>query len=364
MPKFVVGGGIIGLCVAWYLSENGCEVVVFERGEVGAESSWAGGGILSSLYPSRYAVLAPLVASSAREYRLIAAKVRDESELDPELQPCLLLVCDDAEIDAVSTNPEGYVLSENALSVVEPALCSPSGRAMAYPVAHIRNPRLTRAMKLALIRRGVKFVEHQEVLGFSSQNGGLVSFFSTYGEIPAAECVVATGAWAADLLRDTGITLPIRPVRGQMIAIQAKPQVISNVIVHEYRYIIPRRDGLILVGSTIEDVGFTKDTTQAARTELFAKATKLVPPLAACPIEYQWAGLRPGSPDDAPFIGEHPAIRGLFICAGHYRNGFATAPASARLIVDLMLKRKPEIDPRPYALDRQLPDWDNATNWT
>lgn len=357
VPKVVIGGGIIGLCAAWYLNESGYEVIVLERTAVGAESSWAGGGILSALYPSRYLALAPLVADSVLEYHRIAAKVLDESGLDPELEPCLLLVLDAAEINDVTDSNGSILLSEKELSAMEPKLRSPCGRAKAYPIAHIRNPRFTRAMKTALSRRGVRFIEHQEVLGFNSKRGQLVSLSGAFGVIPAADCVLATGAWTGDLLSSTGVSLPIRPVRGQMIAIQTAPEVISNVIVHEYRYLIPRRDGLVLIGSTIEHVGFTKETTEAAKAELFAKAVQLVPQLSGNTIRYHWAGLRPGSPDDAPFIGEHPEIKGLFVCAGHYRNGFATGPASARLVVDMMLGRPPSVDPTPFRLDRPCPDW-------
>jgi len=123
-------------------------------------------------------------------------------------------------------------------------------------------------------------------------------------------------------------------------------------------------DGLVLVGSTVEDVGFERCITEVAHKELWEFAIGLVPDLRKYHIEHHWAGLRPGSPDDLPFIGEHPDIKGLVVCAGHFRNGFATGPATARIAIDIMLGNKPSVDVWPYRLDRPCPQWDKAKQWT
>ena len=136
-----------------------------------------------------------------------------------------------------------------------------------------------------------------------------------------------------------------------MILFKARPGVISRIIVSEDRYIIPRRDGRVLVGSTVEHVGFNKETTDAALNELCAVAVALVPVLADYEVEHQWAGLRPGSARGVPFIGAHPDIDGLFVNTGHFRNGIVMAPASARLLADIMLNVPPILSPEPYAFD-------------
>ena len=142
--------------------------------------------------------------------------------------------------------------------------------------------------------------------------------------------------------------LPVKPVRGQMILYRAEPGVVQRIVLSQDRYVIPRRDGRILVGSTVEDVGFEKATTRAAMQELEAEARRIIPALANYPIEHHWAGLRPGSPHDIPYIMQHPRISGLFVNTGHFRNGVVLGPASARLLADILLQREPILDPLLY----------------
>jgi glycine oxidase len=137
-----------------------------------------------------------------------------------------------------------------------------------------------------------------------------------------------------------------------MLVLRSQPGHISHIILKRGHYLIPRQDGRILVGSTVEETGFDRSITDLAHSELRAAAVELAPSLNECPVEHHWAGLRPGSPDGTPFIGEHPNIRGLFVCGGHFRNGIVLAPASARLATDLMLGRPPLFDPTPYQLLR------------
>jgi glycine oxidase len=134
-----------------------------------------------------------------------------------------------------------------------------------------------------------------------------------------------------------------------MLLFRAAPGTISRMVLEDARYIIPRRDGRTLFGSTLEDVGFEKRTTPEARDELYALATERFPVLKGLPIEAHWAGLRPSSPAGVPYIGRHPEIEGLFINTGHFRNGIVLGPASARLAADLILGRTPILDPAPYA---------------
>ena len=140
----------------------------------------------------------------------------------------------------------------------------------------------------------------------------------------------------------------MKPIRGQMLMINSRPGLIKRIVLMDNHYVIPRNDGRILVGSTIEDVGFDKTTTQYAHDILLEFAYGLMPVLQDFKVERQWAGLRPGTPDNIPRIRQHPNIKGLFINAGHFRNGVVTAPASAKLLVNLMLNKPPILDPAPY----------------
>jgi glycine oxidase len=135
-----------------------------------------------------------------------------------------------------------------------------------------------------------------------------------------------------------------------MVLFKSSPEVLKHIVLDQGRYLIPRRDGRILMGSTVERVGFDKRTTKAAREELVAAAIARVPALKYAELERHWAGLRPGSPDGIPYIGPHPEVGGLFVNTGHYRNGVVMGLASAQLAANLMLDQPPVVDPEPYLL--------------
>lgn len=354
----VVGGGIIGLLVAWYLTEAGETVLVIDKGAIGQESSWAGGGILSPLYPHHYPSIGALVRSSQEEYPRLVEELAALTGIDSQLVPSELLLLGEQTIGhAELEQGRARLITAGELQRIEPALKVATGGAICYPAAQVRNPRLVSALRNALAKRGVAFLESCEVRSFRSEQSRLSGLGTSRGNIETYHCIVTAGAWTGELLNSVRLPLPIRPIKGQIIVFAARPGLIHRIIVRQYRYLIPRVDGRILVGSTIEDVGYEKKTTTAARDELSWAAVDVVPALREYPIEHHWAGLRPGSPDDAPFIGEHPNIKGLFVCAGHYRNGFATGPASAQLVVDMMLGRQPMVDPAPFRFDRPCPDW-------
>lgn len=167
-------------------------------------------------------------------------------------------------------------------------------------------------------------------------------------ELVAERVVIAGGAWTAPLLQKLGVRIDIRPVKGEMLLYQVAPGMIHAVVQDHGRYAVPRRDGHLLFGSTLVEAGYDDATTEEARVELMAAAAALVPALATAPLVTHWAGLRPGSPDGIPSIGEIPGISGLYVNAGHYRNGVLMAAASARLLADLMLGREPIVSPEPY----------------
>ncbi len=166
---------------------------------------------------------------------------------------------------------------------------------------------------------------------------------------PADHVVVAGGAWTARILGALGEPVPVEPVRGQMLLFRARPGLLKHILLYEGRYAIPRRDGRILMGSTMERVGFDKSTTRQALDELRKAAYSLLPALRESELERHWAGLRPGSPEGVPVIGVHPQVAGLYINSGHFRNGVVTGPASARLLTQIILGKQTLADAAPYA---------------
>lgn len=357
-PIVIVGAGINGLLVARELSLAGKDVLVLEKGKVGQESSWAGGGILSPLYPWRYPESVNQMAEFGQTaYPALAEELRPF--LDAEcLRSGLLILDTDEQNQALAWASKKatrnlQIVDSAELQSIQPGVAQLNDRAIWMPdIGQVRNPRLVEALRLELQDRGVQFRENTEVSGFAVKAGQITGVQAADETISCDTVIVCGGAWTASLLASTGLKIPVEPVKGQILLFRAEPGLLSRMLMNRGRYLIPRKDGHILAGSTLEKAGFDKTTSEAARDDLFEAACEILPALRDVPVETQWAGLRPGSPDGVPFIGKHLAIQGLYINAGQYRNGLIMAPGSTRLLSDLVLGRPPLVDPAPYRPDR------------
>ena len=353
----MIGAGAIGLLSARLLAETGVQVQVLEQRQVGSEASWAGGGIISPLSPwEAPAAVTALSSWSQSAYRELAPRLAADSGIDPELHATGLYWLDlpDEELPlrwAAAQRVSMDRVGEDALRAAVPVLGPGYRRALHIAgVANIRNPRLLRALKADLQRlSNVEIQEECTVTSLVQSGGRLVGVRTADGIQTADQVVLCAGAWSGELLRSCGLELPVEPVKGQMILYKCAPDFLSAMVMANGRYAIPRRDGHVLVGSTLERVGFDKIPTEKALRSLRESAEHLLPALAEQPVVRHWAGLRPGSPDGIPFIGPVPGIEGLWLNCGHYRNGLVMAPASCHLLVDLMLGREPIVDPAPYA---------------
>ncbi|MCU7829886.1 MAG: glycine oxidase ThiO [Candidatus Thiodiazotropha sp. (ex Myrtea sp. 'scaly one' KF741663)] len=354
---FVIGGGLIGMLTARELAMAGKQVTLLEQNRVGRESSWAGGGIISPLYPWRYDPSITALASWGQHYypELMAALYR-ESDIDPEYTRNGLLIVEPEDNEQAltwgkATQQSLTNLEKTAIGDCEPALTTTANKAIWMPeVAQVRNPRLVKAAYGAIEKR-VEIRENCRVSKLLARDGRIQGLETDSGNIATKQVIVCAGAWTGDLLKDFVTRPEIEPVLGQMILFRSQPGVISRIVLHQDRYVIPRRDGRVLVGSTLEHRGFDKTTTQAAKEALKDYALAHFPLLREAKIEHHWAGLRPGSPSGIPYIGPVPGIEGLYLNAGHFRNGVVLGPASARLMSDLVLGREPILPSTPYALD-------------
>jgi glycine oxidase len=350
----VIGAGVIGLFSACELADAGLKVLVIERGEPGREASWAGGGILSPLHPWRYPepVLA-LSRWSQAAYPEIAETLKAQTGIDPEWTQSGLLILEPSSIGAAQAWAQKasalhQVLNEAELRCRFPGVYPVEQAFWLESVAQIRNPRLLQALVALLHRKGVEIRTASPVERIEVEQGRVRGVHTTAGVTGSDRVIVAAGAWSAAI---APLSLSVRPVKGQMLLYAPPDGSPPAMVLREGTYLIPRRDGRILVGSSVEDCGFDRAPTEAVRRRLEQEAVMLFPALAGAELEAHWAGLRPGSPDGVPFICGYPDIQGLYLNTGHFRHGLLTAPASARLLADLVLGREPLLDPVAYALN-------------
>ncbi|WP_411728496.1 NAD(P)/FAD-dependent oxidoreductase [Methyloglobulus sp.] len=355
----LIGGGIIGLLTARKFYNAGATVTVIDKGLLGKESSWAGGGILLPLYPWRQnQAITLLVKQSLGLYPALASQLSEETGIDPEWNPCGLLITQNPDITAATDwcnhNKITFEEAENMLDGLGTMAVHP----LWLPhIAQIRNPRLIKSLKQDLLQKGVRLIENCQLSAINLDNNRVNSIATSIGNLLINELIITAGAWTSELLKQFFPTIrdnspQISPVKGQMLLFAAKPDTLRTIVLDGDHYLIPRLDGNILAGSTVEGDTFDKSTTPEAKNQISAFALKLLPALKDYPLVKHWAGIRPGTQNGVPYIDRHPEINNLSINAGHFRNGLAMAPASAQLIADLILGRPTSVDPEPYRLNR------------
>ena len=353
----MIGGGVIGLLGSLQLARAGLQVRLLDQNLVGQESSWAGGGIVSPLYPWRYSSAVTALAHWSQDfYPRLAEQLLAQTGIDPEVHSTGLYWLDlEDEGSALEwARALGYPLEQIEMALVHdavPSLGEGFTRAMHMPgLANVRNPRLVKALRAALMQLpNVQLKENCAVTGFIVESGRVCGVHTNRGEVRAEQVVVAAGAWSGELLKLLGLELPVQPVKGQMILYKCAEDFLPAMVLGNGRYAIPRRDGHVLVGSTLEHCGFDKTPTEDALASLKASAEALLPALAQAEVVGHWAGLRPGSPEGIPYIGEVPEFPGLWLNCGHYRNGLVLAPASCELLKNLLLGEVSIVDPLSYA---------------
>jgi glycine oxidase len=361
----VVGAGVSGLSAALSLLKRGHGVELLDRGTVGSESSWAGGGILSPLLPWDYAgAVSALALRSMAGYADWVADIEAISGRDAEFWRCGMLALDVADPEQALSWCATHGMA--ALPGRPQTMPLPSGipdqHAVWLPeVAQVRNPRLVAALRAAVERLGGTIHEHNPATGVSTQGGRVTAVQTPTASIPADTVVLATGAWSGLGLGGLAAAPNIRPIRGQMLLFKLQSGALETILYRNGLYLIPRRDGHVLAGSTLEDAGFDKTTDDATRQRLHAEAADLLPALANIQPVRHWAGLRPGSPGNIPVIDRHPDFDNVFVNSGHYRYGVTLAPASAELLADLMEGKASVLNPAPYSWQAALErSWSGA----
>jgi glycine oxidase len=365
----VVGAGVIGCAVARELARRGASVQVIERDSPGRRATWAAAGMLSPLGEAGGGgPFLELADESLTRFAAFANALHEESGIDVEYRAAgkLHVAFEDAvDLHALATDPAAVrfdvnLLAPSAVRELEPALSSEISAALLVKRDHrVNNRLLAQALLASAVGSGVKFRTANPVAALLAQQGHVTGVRLASGEqVEASNVVLAAGAWSGQI-EGLPRTLPVRPVKGQMFAVDSRARStdepvlrLRHVIHAPDCYIIPRDDGRILVGATVEEVGFRKGPTPRGIATLMAAAARAVPGIADLPLVETWAGFRPGTPDRLPIIGEEPALTGLTYATGHFRNGILLAPVTAWCVAELITRGRCDMDIRPFGIER------------
>jgi glycine oxidase len=363
----IVGGGVIGLSIGYALARSGASSVILDSAEPGREASWAGAGMLPPQAEPRPGPVHPSVELrnwSARLYPEWSAALREETGIDNGYRRSggVDVARTEAEEHAIRTaagrwRVEGIAferLAPGDFSRVEPALDPELRLAYFLPDrAQVRNPRHLRALAVAYAARGGMIRPRCAATGFIARGDRVVGVATEEGTFHADRVVVAAGAWSGRLLHGLGVRAPTPPLKGQLVLLRGERPLLRRIVEHGKSYLVPRDDGLVLVGATEEEAGFDVLPTAEAFRSLIEAAVRLCPVLKEARVEATWAGLRPGSFDTRPYIGPAPGWRDLIVATGHKRAGLQLSPATAELAADLVLGRQPRIDVAHFRIDRE-----------
>jgi glycine oxidase len=368
----IVGGGIIGLSCAYFLARAGFSVEVFDRGDLGKEASWAGAGIIP---PGNVAGAATAIdklrAIGSTRFPEFAAELRELTGIDNGYLRCggiEFLEEDPTEILDLWRS-EGIAverLPRHALRTTEPQLGDVPGEAYYLPdCAQVRNPRHLQALIAACEQLGVKLTPHKAIEAFEPAKGWwwgsrkerqhIAEMLIGSERLKVSKVLVAAGPWSNTFLcREYQRPPGVHPVRGQIVLLKTAGRTINRVLMLGKRYLVPRLDGHVLVGSTEEpEAGFEKANTAEAVLDLLALATRTIPTLTSAELVKCWAGLRPGSPDGLPFIGPVPGWDNVFAATGHFRAGVQLSIGTAQVITELFTGKPTCVPLETFAIDRK-----------
>jgi len=363
----VIGGGAIGCAVAWELAGSGTRVVVVERGTPGRSATHAAGGMLSPLSEARQpGPFLQLSLASLDLYPAFVAQLQAASGIDPiyREEGKLQVAMSERQAEELAAihswqRDGGFevdLLDGDQVRRLEPALSRDVRGGLLVARDHqVDNRRLGRALWAAAAAAGARFALGDPAVAVESIAGRVGGVRLASGHVePASRVILAAGAWSGQI---AGLPrpLPVTPLRGQMVSVDMIPRVLGRVVLSEGCYLIPRGDGRLLVGATMERAGFREGNTPRGVQTLVAAAMQVLPAVGDAPLVELWSGLRPGTPDELPILGPDPDMAGLYYATGHFRNGILLAPITAKVIADVVLGRTPAVPIEAFAATRFTP---------
>lgn len=343
----VVGGGLIGCSAAFFLAREQLSVQLLERGALGAGASTAAAGMLAPIAElDEDGPLLRLGVEGLERFPGLVAELEERSGIDVQYRRSGLLRATRSEVEAERLRARAEALAgfdlewldAAALRRLAPALAPDLAGALWSPrEAHVRSEQLLRAYARAARACGAILREGEGGVGLLREGSRVAGVRTAAGALEAGHVVIATGSWGGELAGGLGFSLPVRPVRGQMLAVDAPPEPLGPIVWGDEAYLVPKRDDSVWVGATVEEAGFDCRVTVDGVRRLLEAAPRLVPALRESGFQSAWAGLRPATPDRLPILGPLPGLEGLTLALGHFRNGVllsgVTGEWTARLVL-------------------------------
>jgi glycine oxidase len=360
----IVGGGAIGLSIAWRLAQRGASVTVIDRGAMTGEASSQATGVIQPLTdPEAPRPYLDLCLASNQRFPAFAREVLDATGLDVEYGETGVLRVGVDEAEAASLERHAAWLESlrfpverldgRSLREREAALSARLSFALLEPTSRWLNaPVFAQALARAAAGAGVALLPECGLAGVEWEGGRIVAVRAGTERLPASRFVIAAGTWSGEVAARFGLSAPVVPVRGQLLSLAGEPGAIRHTLYGQRAHLVPWRSGEVIVASTLEYVGFNKAVTAGGIGGLLAGTMEQVPRAGAWPIRRMWACLRPGTPDRLPILGRAPGLGNVFIATGHFRKGILLTPITADLMADVIMDKAPPFDLHPFRSDR------------
>lgn len=362
----IVGGGVIGLSIAWELATRGIGSTVIDQGPIGRGTSWAGAGILPpAILETAHDPVDRLRGLSHALHPRWAERIRHATGIDTGYRACGGIYLarsagEAASLWGLSQYWDEYGIRSEAWDTEQLVDREPALRALAAGgdlraawwlpgEAQLRPPRHLRGLAAAAVAAGATLRENTRGRRLIVEEARVVGLETDHGRIAADAVVLAGGAWGSEINADARVARNLVPVRGQVVLYQAPPGLLRSVINEGHRYLVPRDDGRIYTGSNEEEVGLDERTTAEVIASLRQWAETVVPDLRAAEVVRTWAGLRPGSFDGFPYVGRSPDTENLYVATGHFRSGLHLSCGTAVVIADLITGRTPAVNIDAFA---------------
>ncbi|QDT33133.1 glycine oxidase ThiO [Thalassoglobus polymorphus] len=355
----VIGGGVIGLSIAYELAGSGATVTVVDRQKFGQEASWAGAGMLPPAQCSGPPALRELAKLSRARWKTVSEELLSLTGIDNGFRECSALQISIENRNTIPDEIEAWgkedvqaeLLNGNQLQQYEPLLSDMLHTGFRLPtMAQVRNPHHIVALKKACEQLNVQLVEGENIAKFELSQRKISAATSNHEHFTADKFILCAGAWSPQIVEQLGVHLEMEPVRGQIVLLKFDKPKFTHIIEDGPKYLVPRDDGHVLVGATVERVGFEKANTTEGVKGLLEFATQVVPILKDAELVKTWSGFRPATLRGVPYLGWSKKIDNLFVATGHFRDGLAQSTGTAKLVGDIILDRKTSIDVSAFAV--------------